>query len=156
QQNRNDVLQAFRTLESVSCVVFKEATRDQPDYLNITSDKVGCFAAAGYQGGPQELNLSPDGCFQHGVIVHEVLHSLGFHHQQSTWNRDEYVRIQYENIQENMEYNFRKFRKDEVDNFGEEYDYGSIMHYYATALSKNDKPTIVPLIKGYEKLIGTR
>ncbi|XP_030238662.1 seminal metalloprotease 1-like [Drosophila navojoa] len=156
QEQRNLIQQAFRTIESVSCVVFKEATRDQPGYLNITSDKVGCFAEVGYLGRPQELNLMKNDCFSLGIIVHEVLHSLGFHHQQCTWNRDEYVRIHLENVKKGLEYNFHKYNKDTVDNFGEEYDYGSIMHYKSNAFSKNDKPTIVPLIKGYEKLIGTR
>ncbi|EDW12863.1 seminal metalloprotease 1 [Drosophila mojavensis] len=156
QKDRNMILQAFRTIESISCVAFQEANCDQLCYLNITSDGLGCFADVGYQHSVQRLNLMKFDCYTPGIIIHELLHSLGFYHQQSTWNRDEYIRINFENIKEGMESNFDKYNKNEVSNFGEGYDYGSIMHYRSTGFSKNDKPTIVPLIAGYENLIGTR
>ncbi len=43
-------------------------------------------------------------------------------------------------------FNFFKYGSDEVSSFGEAYDYGSAMHYGATAFSKNGKDTIVPLV----------
>ncbi|XP_017860487.1 PREDICTED: low choriolytic enzyme-like [Drosophila arizonae] len=156
QRYRNMILQAFRTIESISCVVFQEANCNQLCYLNIISDGFGCFADVGYQHSVQRLNLMKFNCYTPGIILHELLHSLGFYHQHTTWNRDEYVRINEENIKESEIHNFIKNGKDKVTNFGEGYDYGSIMHYQFDALSKNGKPTIEPLIAGYEKLIGTR
>lgn len=48
------------------------------------------------------MNLARDvpgrGCFNSIVIIHEWLHIIGFFHMQSTHNRDEYVRINWENI----------------------------------------------------------
>lgn len=43
------------------------------------------------------LNLS-NGCFRHGTVVHEMLHTLGFYHMQSTYDRDDFVKIIWENI----------------------------------------------------------
>lgn len=103
-----------------------------------------------------------------GVIAHEILHglhnefhsikyqqninsksrfvALGFHHMQSSSDRDDYVKIQWENIQENMKYNFDSYSSSEVTRFNTPYDYYSVMHYYQYAFSKNNKPTILPLV----------
>ncbi|XP_017857059.1 PREDICTED: zinc metalloproteinase nas-4-like [Drosophila arizonae] len=158
QEHRNVILRGIQTLEANSCLIFKEASPDQPYYVNVTSDGLGCNSEVGFQNSVQRLNLqkSEPGCFRLGTVMHEFLHALGFYHQQSTWNRDEYIRINFENIKEGMEFNFDKYNKTKVENFGEGYDYGSIMHYHSTGFSKNGKPTIVPLIAGYEKLIGNR
>ncbi|KAG8228703.1 hypothetical protein J437_LFUL008692 [Ladona fulva] len=85
--------------------------------------------------GGQVVNLQRPGCVHHGVVVHEVLHALGFFHQQSAHDRDEFVEIVWENIQE------------VITDFGVPYDYSSVMHYGKTAFSKNGKDTIVPLKK---------
>ena len=62
----------------------------------------GCFSEVGLQGGPQELSLAPGGCLSHGTIMHEFLHALGFRHMQSTHNRDDYVKILWENLKDGM------------------------------------------------------
>lgn len=44
------------------------------------------------------VHLQPEGCLRHGVIIHEFLHALGFYHQHSVPDRDEYVDILWQNI----------------------------------------------------------
>ena len=48
-------------------------------------------------GGAQRLSLAPD-CFQHGTILHEFMHTLGFYHEENRGDRDDYVRINWDNI----------------------------------------------------------
>ena len=73
------------------------------------------------------------------------MHALGFYHQQSTTDRDDYVKIVWDNIQPGHEHNFNKYNESFVTSYGIEYDYGSVMHYSKKAFSKNDEDTILSL-----------
>ena len=47
--------------------------------------------------GPQDISLGT-GCYYKGTVLHEILHSLGFWHEQSRPDRNKYVEIFWENI----------------------------------------------------------
>ena len=49
-------------------------------------------------GGKQELSLQAGGCTFIGTSAHELMHALGFHHEQSRADRDKYLIVLYENI----------------------------------------------------------
>lgn len=43
--------------------------------------------------------ISIDGSCKHkGSVIHELMHTLGFYHEQSRADRDHYVEIHYDNI----------------------------------------------------------
>lgn len=139
----------MQIIEDASCIRFVPADDDMSAYVHIIGEPSGCHTKVGYRGKLQTLNLQVDsldtGCFKIGTIIHEILHSLGFHHQQCASNRDDYVRIVEENIKEGKEGNFKKYDEDTVTDFDIEYDYASVLHYSSTAFSKNGEKTIVPL-----------
>lgn len=72
--------------------------------------------------------------------------ALGFHHMQCAYDRNDYVKIHYENIKLGKEHNFKKYTSTEVTHFNTTYDYYSILHYSAYGFSKNKAPTIVPTV----------
>ena len=73
--------------------------------------------------------------------MHELLHALGFYHEQSRPDRDDYIRILWNNIIPDLKYNFNKATNGNMLNAP--YDTCSLMHYGPMALSANGKPTII-------------
>jgi len=104
----------------------------------------GCSSYIGRIGGSQRLSLV-SGCFAHGLIMHELLHAFGFHHEQKRYDSGDWVTINWSNIQAGMEHNFVMLPPAQINLLGTPYDYGSVMHYgaYDFAIDRN-VPTIIP------------
>ena len=50
--------------------------------------------------GSQDVSVQKDGCMYKGTIVHEYLHVLGFQHEQARPDRDNYLKVYYQNIED--------------------------------------------------------
>jgi hypothetical protein len=111
-----------------------------PNYVSFEAGD-GCFSAVGMQGGSQLISIGL-GCGV-GQAIHEIGHAVGLWHEQSREDRDQFVRVAWENIIPNMEHNFDQHITD-GDDIGP-YDYESVMHYPASAFSSNGLDTIVAL-----------
>lgn len=75
------------------------------------------------------LKLSYSVLLQKGIIIHEMGHAIGFQHEQTRPDRDGFVYINTANIQSGVEYNFMRYSSNQVNNYGVDYDYTSVMHY---------------------------
>ncbi|GFY61963.1 zinc metalloproteinase nas-13 [Trichonephila inaurata madagascariensis] len=107
-----------------------------------------CWSELGRVGGVQSLALESPACMKKGLIMHELMHALGFLHEQSRFDRDEYVKVVWSNIIEGMEPNFEKLYPAEIDDLSLDYDYRSIMHYRAFFFAKDRSlPTLRPTDK---------
>ena len=67
--------------------------------------------------------------FQKRIIIHELGHAIGFYHEQSRPDRDQYVNIYLNNVRADKRSNFRKYNWNVINSFGVPYDYYSVMHY---------------------------
>lgn len=114
--------------------------KTDPNYVVFETGQGGCWSYLGMIGGPQTVNLGGEWCFDLVFVEHELMHALGFWHEQSRADRDEYVKVHLENVQEGLEDQFDK--RDRLDDYGFKYDYKSIMHYGAKSFSKNGKPVL--------------
>ncbi|KAH3871454.1 meprin A subunit alpha-like [Dreissena polymorpha] len=125
-----------------TCIHFKPHA-GEPGYVKFVTGN-GCHTPVGYIGRQSDVTIGP-GCERKGTVMHELLHALGFWHEQSRTDRDTYVTIHLENIQKGHEGNFNKYPTGYIDLLGQPYDYGSIMHYsaYAFAIDPH-KMTIEP------------
>ncbi|XP_026461756.1 LOW QUALITY PROTEIN: meprin A subunit beta-like [Ctenocephalides felis] len=156
----NYIHKAVAEFRNISCVKVRPKKVTDTKYVQITGLPGGCYSSVGFQDGVQTLNLAPyeieKGCFRKATIQHEFLHALGFYHQQSTHDRDEYVTIMWDNILPNTEHNFNIYTASTVQDFGTEYDYLSVMHYGAYGFSKNGERTIVTKDPAMSDVIGQR
>ncbi|KAK4315563.1 hypothetical protein Pmani_013254 [Petrolisthes manimaculis] len=64
-----------------------------------------------------------------GIVVHEVGHAIGFVHEQSRPDRDNYIKIISRNVIRNRLSNFNKYSNAVINNMDVPYDYSSVMHY---------------------------
>ncbi|MBB5020321.1 hypothetical protein HNQ59_003640 [Chitinivorax tropicus] len=133
---------AIRHLESNTNVRFEERT-DQTNYVRVISDAPReCSSFVGMQGGAQDLSLG-EGCETMGIAAHEILHALGWAHEQSRADRDRFVTINMSNVQADKVTNFMLSQGG--DPIGA-YDFDSIMHYRSSAFAINTAiPTILPI-----------
>jgi hypothetical protein len=92
--------------------------------------------------GAQIMSLRISGCLVKAVIAHEFMHALGFWHEQSRADRDDYIEVIEDNIPEDKLNNFYKRDLTEMDTLDLPYDYNSVLHYSELAFSKNGKTTI--------------
>ncbi|MBS1665436.1 MAG: hypothetical protein JST68_30620 [Bacteroidetes bacterium] len=125
-------------------IVFKEHTNES-EWLVITcvdddgSGKGGSTEVGRQRNGSNILRLTK-GKFDKGTVLHELMHTLGFFHEQARPDRDNYISIQWDNIPSG---NSKDFQMEDDGTAHGAYDYCSIMQYPAMAFAVDKtKPTI--------------
>ncbi|CAB1334022.1 unnamed protein product [Coregonus sp. 'balchen'] len=121
------ILRAFDQFRLKTCMDFKP--RDSEMFYLTIEKHTGCSSYVGrtFANG-QVVNIG-EYCGIVAIVEHELLHALGFYHEQSRYDRDEYVTIVYENILEGTQENFKNYSENEITTLGTPYDYTSLMHY---------------------------
>lgn len=142
--SRTAILDAVKHWNAVSGITLYEIGNNQavpPDHLRFQSGP-GCASWVGRQGGEQEVWIAPS-CSA-GSVMHEIGHALGLEHEHTRSDRDQYIQINWDNIDPDKWHNFDKAPAN-AELLGQ-YDYDSIMHYGRANFSVNGMNTIEPLI----------
>lgn len=125
---------SLNEIQNSTCVILVERS-DEEDYIEIITDEGKCDSNVGRVGGAQKMDLKPYGF----CIKHELVHALGFQHMHKSFDRDDFVRINEDNIadpDENIASGFNKMPESKYSYFGTSYDFDSIMHVGAYLHSK--------------------
>lgn len=146
QKSRSTLVDAMSYISNVSCVRFVESDGENGEELEhyvLIKRGAGCSSAVGMRGeGPQQMIIDGNLCTK-GSVIHELLHALGFLHMHTTSGRDEYIQINWDNVRDDAQLNFKPFTT-HVNMFDTPYDYDSITHYGRFAFAKNKSiPTII-------------
>jgi hypothetical protein len=126
-----------------------------PAIFVMASENKGCYSYVGVVPWmkSQQLQLHPDGCASLGTTMHELGHALGMAHEQARPDRDQFVVIHWDNIEEDKAYNF------EVDANGfadVDYDYQSLMHYDSGAFAVDQSQPTITKVSGGHDGVGQR
>ncbi|XP_068239385.1 zinc metalloproteinase nas-4-like isoform X2 [Palaemon carinicauda] len=152
ENERATIAKAMSEYHNKTCLRFVPRTIEK-DYIHILKGD-GCSSSVGRVSGAQPVSLGP-GCLYVGIVLHEFMHAAGFWHEQSRYDRDNFITINKLNVKKDMWFNFEKYNWDKIQTLGVPYDLESVMHYgpYAFA-AKELQPTIIPRETGVE--IGQR
>ncbi|XP_053737283.1 meprin A subunit beta-like [Synchiropus splendidus] len=147
------ILRALDQFRLKSCIDF--TVRETQDYFIHVQKLGGCFSYVGqrYQENGQTLSIGQY-CDTISTGEHEFLHALGFYHEQSRPDRDDFVTIVFKNIQEGRSHNFDIAAASSTQ--GVPYDYWSVMHYGKNAFSNGNGSTIITEDPKYQDVIGQR
>ncbi|XP_068591543.1 meprin A subunit beta-like [Cebidichthys violaceus] len=149
------ILKAFDQFRLKSCIDFKP--RDSEDNYISVQKLDGCFSHIGRSRKPKGQVLSIGRyCDEISTVEHEFLHAFGFYHEQSRYDRDNYVTIAYENIKAGYERNFREVSNKTTTTQGVPYDYWSVMHYGKNAFNNGNGSTIITKDPTFQDVIGQR
>jgi len=145
---------AIMEIEKHTCFDFQERNNmpnGQRLAIAVDSRTCDCCFGAGVSAGPGpgEVTLRSD--YQLGDnptctnqrkdgIVHELMHALGVMHTQSRKDRDDYITVNYNNIENKGMGQYRICQ--ECNNHTVRYDCGSIMHYGTGLFSNGRGPTM--------------
>jgi len=129
-----DGINELNTKTFINIVPYEK--KSHPDYVDIVllddDEPGGGSSSIGRQGGRQKLSLKQGA--DNAATMHEFMHALGFLHEHTRADRDEWVTVKWNNIIESEKPNFYKMDSDDFM-FGH-YDVESIMHYGGFAFSK--------------------
>lgn len=135
------ILAALTHISDRTNVSFRPSTNSDSDYIIFRYHDDKNSSAIGRQGGGQIINL-----FNYdfmGTVIHEVCHALGLLHEQSRYDRNEYIVVHYDNIAKSNRHNFDR---DPDSRISSPFDFNSIMMYSSKSFAINsDLPTITKL-----------
>ncbi|XP_056418989.1 meprin A subunit alpha isoform X1 [Hyla sarda] len=148
------ILKSFEMFRLKSCVDFKPY-EGEGSFLHFQKFG-GCWSYVGDFRTGQDLSIG-SGCDHKAIVEHEILHALGFYHEQSRSDRDDYVQIWWEEITDGMSHNFNTYDDKYITDLNTPYDYESVMHYGPFSFNKNASvPTITAKIPAFNNIIGQR
>ena len=140
---RSELQKSFNEWTSKTNIRFKERTNES-NYVTISSSGSNSnsgVATLGMNGSRGFIRLGTRATAV--VIIHEIGHTLGYIHEQNRSDRDSFIRINFENIQDGAEDQF--FKSNSAILVTSQFDVNSTMMYGSFTFSKNGRPTITNL-----------
>lgn len=130
---KKGVMEAIAMFQKYTCVQFNNRWRYPNNlyhgYISFQKGKGGCSSEVGYKGkGKKHVISLGAGCYYNITVMHQIMHVLGFYHEHNRPDRDNHVKINWNNIEKGYHDKFNKRSIKDVDSRKVPYDLRSIMH----------------------------
>lgn len=144
EKDKTTISEAMEVFSKTTCIKFLRTHEDELSVhqIKFVKSRLGCGTSVGYHVYRNESQLvayTNDCISKPGAIQHELLHVIGLFHEQCRYDRDEFIDIHWENIEESQKHNFAKVSQKYSTTFNLPYDTNSLMHYPRHAFSKDGK-----------------
>jgi len=144
----------FKELKDETSIQFVQFNPSKhKHYVEFLAGEEHCLAQVGYLNDNSKVTLSP-GC-GYPEMCHEIFHVIGLFHEQNRFDRDNHVKILWENIEEDYWSQFEKFPEQLYSGgFSEAlgpFSFNTIMIYSSTNFSRNQDYSMVNIFgDGFE------
>jgi len=132
-KNLKEVKEALEYLNKFTDVEFVPR-KDELGYVEFKQGENNCYAHLGYKEKKRLVVLEKN-CGKR-EILHELLHVLGFYHEQCREDRDNHLIVIWDNIDEKFHPQFRKIPMGLTHIKGSKFDFQSIMLYGPSFFSR--------------------
>ncbi|VDO83028.1 unnamed protein product [Heligmosomoides polygyrus] len=151
------ISEAMRRIEKNTCIRFKQRTTER-DYVDLQNERgEGCYTNVGRVGGRGVVMLEAnqmETCMEPEIVQHELMHVIGLWHEHMRADRDQYIKVNYNNIPPNYWSQFEKVTPYEATTYDVPYDYKSVMHYGKNAFAKPGRISMETKDPRYQNIIG--
>lgn len=117
---------AISFIENYSSIRFIPASQYTTNFIEFVPGS-GNSSMVGMSGGRQEITIY--NTTSYGIIMHEIMHALGFFHEHARTDRDNYIIVNWSNIKPDKAHNFYKFNVNYTGSNLGSFDFNSIMLY---------------------------
>lgn len=134
------VLKAIEIMNHQTPLRFVEHTNEDDYIFFPNTDSARCLSYLGRQGGRQEILVNPQKCGA-GNVLHEIMHAIGFGHEHSREDRDNFIEVHWDHIDPAVRDQFQKLRTD-LSPTTLPFDFDSIMLYSSRAFTTGEYPSM--------------
>lgn len=137
--DKNNIKKAMANISLHTGIVFTETKKTGNYYLKFNLSN-GNSSMIGMTKGGNTINYAANQVI--GVYMHEIMHALGYFHEHTRTDRDNYVNILTNNIENGKQHNFEKYEIKYLGYDIGDFDFNSIMLYSSYAFGKEGTKTI--------------
>ena len=143
--DKNNIKKAMANISAYTGIVFTETTKTGNYYLKFKLSN-GNSSLIGMNKGGNTINYASNQPL--GVYMHEIMHALGYFHEHTRTDRDKYVNILTNNIENGKQHNFEKYNIKYLGYDIGDFDFNSIMLYDSYAFGKEKGSKTITMKNG--------